>query len=232
MSNTTNTPSTAPAPGSKMQRAIAMGFFREGRGSFANGKLRELKDDIISLSAAMNNAGEDGDKASIRVGLLVGQMIGAKTTKRTEKDGSERITTMLLGSFRATRFTDQSVQNANGVYLPSLFVDHAVAALAANNGAPIEFAIELGVERDPRPGALMPYNWTVNNLLADQPGTVNPLDRIAAMIGKHDLVTLPAPPVAAAITHDPDTGEILADAAEAAAAEDKASKGKARHKAA
>lgn len=240
MHTTTTTPAPAPAQGSKMQRAIAMSFFREGRGAFANGKTRELKDDIVALSARMNDAGEDGDKATIRVGLLVGQMIGSKSKKNTEKDGTERVTTMLLGSFRGTRFSDQGTQTANGVYLPSLFVDHAVAALAANGGLPVEFAIELGVERDPRPGALMPYNWTVHNLLADLPGAVNPLDRIAAMIGKHDLVKLPAASPVVAIAHDPETGEIdyaengeaVHSATDAAEAEEKVVKAKNRAKAA
>lgn len=231
MSTTVNSaaPVSAPVAREKMQRAIPMTFYRDGRGSFANGKSRELKDDIVSLSAKMNEAGEDGDLATIRVGLLIGQVIGSKQSTRAEKDGTTRLTTLLLGSFKATRFSDGATMKASGAYLPSLFVDHAIAAMAASGGQGVEFAIELGVERDNRPAAIMPYTWTVTNLLPNAPGVIDPLDRIAAMVGGHDLVQLPMATVSSkALGHDPETGEIAPDVGEGASAEDKASKAKAK----
>lgn len=182
---TRGTAPTGPARGSKMIRAIPLAFFREGFGMTASGRPRTMAGAVI--------AADEAGTGPIRVGVIVGRATAYKIKPKMDANGEMRESVLLLGSFEGERFADGEKIRAPGVYLPSLFTEGAVAQLQGGIAA-LEFAIEIGAERDSRPNAPIAYTWTVNNLLQDV--VESPLERIKRRMVEHDYVKplpLPAP---------------------------------------
>lgn len=171
---------------------------------------------------------EDRQTAGISDPLIVGSIIGrvsAYTRKMTEdrKTKEQRENLALEGVFEAVRYNDGQIMQASTLYLPAQFMKAICAELDHTNGAAILLNLEIGVAYSKEP---VGYAFRVFDLGSKR--QTDPMAEIRKALG----VTAPAkgqvvaPALLGSSTgstaqldmqalpdHDPETGEILSDAA-------------------
>ncbi len=172
--------------GTKLEKAIALKFFREGPAGVTGAK--------FSLGFEVLKRVQEGIKEPLVLGVVIGRVVSYKSKAVADRNTGEilRESVILHGQFEAVRGFDGAVQRAGACYMTNSFIEPMIAALDASENA-IDFAVQISVEPNPtaQDGA-PPYTWVYHDMIERRGDS--PLDAIKRQLVKNDFVqALPAP---------------------------------------